>query len=365
MRVFLLQTAAVVGSIALFATWLGLAVQGGGSPPVILSAALLLTVGPWVALRLADADTERAATLQVIWAVAVFAVLPALFPGRRADALADGLAILSFETAPDSLHDAIVTNLDDPLPPDAASAVPLAREVIEAIPPPGPALGSHEIELPYEGEGRRLSVPVVFEHDGVELELYMMLDTGATYTTLPPAVLARLRASPGPDSPSLTLHTANGDRNAQVALLDRVWLGDQAIDGVAITECVDCASGEVEGLLGLNVASGFNVTIDADRRVVVFSGRKAHDRVSDMRPFVDLEAGFLRSPGGRVSLTVDLDNRAARAIEAAVVRVTCDDKEWDVDLGPVAPISLESFHRRLPRHARCESYRVSLHGGAW
>ena len=45
---------------------------------------------------------------------------------------------------------------------------------------------------------------MVFEHEDRSLEVYMMLDTGATYTTLPTSVLARLGALPSADDPVLT-----------------------------------------------------------------------------------------------------------------------------------------------------------------
>ena len=77
-----------------------------------------------------------------------------------------------------------------------------------------------------------------------------MLDTGATYTTLPSGVLLRLGRMPPTEAPRLTLNTANGERSAQVVLVDRVWLGDLHLDGVAVTSCEDCASSDNAGLLG-------------------------------------------------------------------------------------------------------------------
>ena len=67
----------------------------------------------------------------------------------------------------------------------------VAEAVVVERPPPKP-LQQDEIALPVEGEGRRLSIPVVFEHGERTVEVWMLLDTGATYTTLPMEVLDQL-----------------------------------------------------------------------------------------------------------------------------------------------------------------------------
>jgi hypothetical protein len=150
-----------------------------------------------------------------------------------------------------------------------------------------------------------------------------------------------------------------------VVLLDHVWLGDLAIGGVAVTTCEDCASEENAGLLGLNVAGGYNVTIDADRREVIFSARQNFNRRLDVRPFSDLEASFMRYPGGRVELSLDFENHTSRDILGASAKISCDESEWIVDIGEVEPMGLTEVARRLPRHERCESYQVSLDAAWW
>lgn len=359
---------AAVGSAVVFAAWLGLALSRQADALPATAVAATLTLGPLTAAYVAAPSTRvrHAGAVQLVWALASFVGLPVLFPGERAEAVAGGLALLSFAVGleDDGLAQAVADQLPDE-PEVAMARPPVAEATLAEAAPTALALDAHEIALPYEGEGRRLSVPVVFQHGGREVETYMMLDTGATYTTLPRSVLRALGAVPGPDAPELTLHTANGDRTAQVALLDAVWLGDQAVGGVAVTQCEDCADEDSAGLLGLNVAGGFNVTIDADRREVVFSSRGSFDRKLDVRPFVDLQGRFSRYPGGRVDVTLDLASRAPRPIGDAAALVRCGDASWRIGLGPVDVAGLTTIQRRLPRHEPCTRYEIVLDAAWW
>lgn len=247
----------------------------------------------------------------------------------------------------------------EPPPPDDLT---LALSEAPAEPSSAPA---DALILPYEGEGRRLTIPVAFEHNGRLVETFMMLDTGATYTTLSDEVLTLLGAHPSRDAPRLTLTTANGIRESAVTLIDRVWLGDLAVPGVAITPCEDCAGRDADGLLGLNVAGGFNVTIDADRREVVLQPRARTDRHLDVRPFVDLEGSFSRYPNGRVEVALGLTNRAPYDIDRVVTRIRCDEEVWHVVSGPVDAGAEERLTRRLPSHPPCAQYQISMEGADW
>ncbi|MCB9665859.1 MAG: clan AA aspartic protease [Alphaproteobacteria bacterium] len=357
----------LAAGVMAWAAVLGLGVTRRGEPVVVALTATVLVFGPALAVGAAAAWEKRLSKMggmMLAWSAFVFLLLPVYFPGERRDAVATGLAILLGSHEDDGMARSVADVLPDE-PEIAVAQVPQARPVEVAPLPPAQPLDDHAIALPYEGEGRRLSVPVVFEHDGRTLETFMMLDTGATYTTLPSEVLARLGIFPSDRDPELTLNTANGPRTARVVLLDTVWLGDLYLDGVAITTCEDCASDDNAGLLGLNVTGGYNMTIDADRREVVFTARRSFNRRLDVRPFADLQARFQRYPGGRVEVEVDLDNRSARPVHQAAARVTCGEAEWMVDLGAIAPRQLTQVRRRLPRHDRCPSYQIALEEAVW
>lgn len=362
----LLLLAAVMPGILAYAAAIGLGLHRHGSPLAVSASATLLVFLPPLAVSMAVSKhrlaTFAGATLG--WALLGLLIMPVYFPGERREAVNSGLALFLGTAGKSHYAESISSNL----PEEVVMAEPeleVAEEAPALVLPPARDILAHEIVLPYEGEGRNLSIPVVFQHGDTELELSMMLDTGATYTTLSTEVLERLGITLKSTDPVLTLHTANGERQANVVLVDKVWLGDLALEGVAIATCDACSSTATAGLLGLNVASGFNTTIDADRREVVFSRRVSFDRKLDIKPFLELEASFARYPGGRVEVTVDLSNEGDKDVLTAAAKVRCGERTWVVELGSVAAHDQLTSKRKLPRHDACESYRIELEQATW
>lgn len=353
---------AVPPALVAYAALLGLGVHRQGAPWAVSLAATVLLFGP--ALLAGTAARGRRGSVfgvvLLLWALAVLAGLPVYFPGERREAVATGLALVGWD---DGARRMAARLPDEPVVsrPELAEAA----AVVEVAPPPAQAIAEHEIALPYEGSGRRLAVPIVFEHGERVIETWMTFDTGATYTTLPLDVLQELGLAPGPDAPSITVQTAGGEREARVVLLDRIWLGNLSIDHVAIATCEACASSETAGLLGLNVTGGYNLFIDGDRREVVFTTRTEHDQRLDIHPFVDLSASFTRFPGGRVEVAVDLVNHAPRPLAEAAAGIVCDGDTWTVPLPPAEPGEHVAAKRRLPSHPGCDGYAVTLDAASW
>jgi hypothetical protein len=359
----LFGTLAAIGaallSIAPFAALVGLGAHRHAPPWVVSGAAVALVYGP---VLLAGALRGRhgsgaVAAASVAWSSTLLLVLPVYFPGERDAGLRTGFGLLGLPSP------------DGWLPEEPILARPEVAAAEIASPPAAPPadreLRSDQIALPYEGEGRRLSVPVVFDHGGASLEVEMMFDTGATYTTLGTPDLERLGRRPTDADPKIELHTANGVRSTRLVLLDRVWLGDLPVDGVAIAVCDDCGGGDTAGLLGLNVSGGFNVSIDADRREVVFGTRASFDRALDVKPFVDLDAAFTQYPGGRVEVVVTLANHAPRTVRELVATVRCPAGTWTVAVPPVPPGEATAERRKLPEHAPCEQYEIGVGSASW
>jgi len=363
---WLILVVASVPVLLTYASMLGLGIHRHASPWAISAAATLIVFGPPMAVSAASPKNrlERLAVSLLVWPLALWLSLPVYFPGERNAAVGTGIALVGGGRHLDGMAQTIAEGLpEEPMlaRPEVPEAAAMAQEV---LPPPGP-LDADQIALPYEGEGRRLSVPVVFEHGNVTREVYMMLDTGATYTTLSEEVLASLGVIVGAEDPTIRLHTANGEREASVVLLDRIWLGDLAIDGLAIATCDQCASSDSVGLLGLNVASGFNFTIDADRREVIFTARTSHDRKLDIKPFSDLDATFTRYPGGRIEVEASLRNDSDRPIAASQASIHCGAYSWTLDLLLIPPGETGYARRRLPEHKGCESYEIALEKALW
>lgn len=351
--------------------WVGLGVHRRANPVALAAAAMLFVYGPLLLSVLPDGTYKplprrviRGSILLMAWSAASFLSLPIWFPAERNDAVATALGVfgLSSSAAPRAIADG--------LPGEPELSVPQLAEaeavVQQELPPSQRVIGENQIALPYEGEGRRMSVPVIFgASKGRELEVDMMLDTGATYTTLSTELLAKIGIRPKKSDPVIKLHTANGEREATLVLVDHIWLGDLEIEGIAIAVCDDCASADSAGLLGLNVVGGFNVSIDADRKEVVFSRRASFDRKLDIKPFIDLDATFTRFPGGRVEVVVNTANNGPRAVRKLETQIRCREEHWSVSTGAVQAGEQASTHRKLPDHEPCDEYEISLLSAQW
>lgn len=353
-------------SLLPFFTLLGLGVHRHVPPLLISSSATLLTFLPPVGIALAR-PKHRGLWLGgglTVWALLLIAVLPLYFPGERRQAVATGLAVAGLGTS-DQLSNQIARSL--PEEPEVASPEVAEAGALVVEPPPvvNTVLSDDQMVLSYEGEGRRMTVPVVFTNLGREVEADMMFDTGATYTTLPLAVLRDLGIEPGPRDPTIRLHTANGERDAQLVLVDEVWIGDLRVAGIAIATCDDCASSDTAGLLGLNVAGGFNLAIDADRHEVAFTRRQSFDRKLDVKPFNELTATFTRFPGGRVEAQVSLEALSRRDVRHATAAIACGEERWKVELEDVRSGEVRTLRRRLPGHEPCDAYEISLFDADW
>ncbi len=362
----LLAALAVVPTLLAWTALIGLGLHRHAPGWAVAATATLLVYLPAV-VAVAVAERHQTAIFFGVlgaWSTGLVLALPVYFPGERQDAVRTGLASM-LRGEPGARMAREVADRLPSEPEIAEPEPPLAQARVEVALPPPPPLERTQIALPYEGDGRRLAIPVVFTHEGREREVWMLLDTGATFTTLPLYILRDLGLTPGPADPEVTLHTANGVREARLVLVDEVWLGDQAVSGVAIATCEECASQDTVGLLGLNVSGGFNLLIDADRHEAVFSARVAHDRRIDVGPFVELEASFTRFPGGRVEVVASLRNDGPYAVARAEAAIACGEGSWTVPFADVAPGATQEVRQRLPEHAACAGYRLSLAQAAW
>jgi len=349
-----------------FLSLIGLGVHRGGAGWAVSGSATLLVFGPALiagAVALPDRRSSVIAGVLAAWAGLLFQlVLPSYFPGERAAGFRSGVALLGLGSDLGELPGDLARQLPD----EPSIARPAAEEAepvrVDTLPPPS---DEEALAIPYEGDGRRMAVPVVFREGDTEVELVMMFDTGATYTTLSQRDLDALGIVVGADAPTIELHTANGVRTAQLVMVDEVWLGNLSVRNVAIATCESCASGETAGLLGLNVSGGFNLQIDADRREVRFRPRDRFDRQIDVKLFTEIGATYERLPGDRVEVVVTVDNLADTSVERVVAQVSCAEGSWTVPVGPVPAGESASQRRALPPHGRCRGYQVSVAEAAW
>ncbi|MCK6506153.1 retroviral-like aspartic protease family protein [Myxococcota bacterium] len=355
---------------------LGAGVLHQGPPLFVSAAAGLLILLP--AMGVAQLFRRRALGLALgllLWPTAVVVGFPLYFPDQRADALASGATVLlmplGMRVDPEQAR-----TVDALLPgPQPVRPVAPRAQVLEAEPlppslaqaaPAGPAVAERDqVVLPYEGKGRSLAVQVGLEGPRDHADAWMLFDTGATLTTLDRASLDALGVPVLPDAPEVTVRTAGGERQARLALLDRVWIGGMEVQGVTVSVCDECADAETVGLLGLNVSGLFKVTVDSAREELVLEPRDGHlNRAVDVAPWLGLQATATRWEDGRIEVEVRGHNTSARTISQATVGIHCEDA-WVAELRDLAPGQKASTVVALPVGVACTDFTIALERASW
>ncbi len=377
---------------AALAAMVGLGVVREGQPWVISAASVGVALLPVAGLAgLLRFRPEALALALWTWPLALLLGLPLYFPGERAGALSTGymwLGALGGERGA-AAGAAVGAQVAALLGSERLSGSPPARSITpESVDAPGPVdvpevgpvaapsgpesigasgLSGDEVVLPYEGEGRSLRIPVGFERgDGEAEELWMLFDTGATFTTLDRASLRRLGVQVPRDAPEVTLQTAGGSRAARLVLLDRIWLGGFPVDGVTVAVCEPCASEGVAGLLGLNVSGQLQVTLDHDRGEMVLKPRSSGaDRHLDIDQWLAVDTQLTAWSDGRMELTVTAANASERTIDEARVAIECPEDRFAVALSHIPGRGGATEEVSLPRGTSCPEYRVSLDYARW
>jgi len=379
------QLASALAVVALVPVCLALSLMLGAGvlrqgPPLLVSvAAGLLVLLP--ALGVAAIFRRRMlgfALGLVLWPTVVVIGFPLYFPGERADALASGATVLlmplGMRLDADHAHtvDALL-----PAPEPVRPVAPRAQALdADPVPPrsaePGSAGGqgamadTDMVVLPYDGQGRTLAVQVGLEGPGGrQADTWMLFDTGATLTTLNQASLDALGVEVPANSPEVTVRTAGGDRQARLALVDRVWVGGMPVDGVTVSVCDACADAETSGLLGLNVSGLFRVTVDAARQELILEPRDGTpNRAVDIAPWLTIDATATRWEDGRVEVEVRARNASPRVVSMAQVGIRCQDS-WAAELRNLPPGGTASTVVSLPVGVSCDGYTISLERARW
>lgn len=308
-----------------------------------------------------------------LWSLAVLIGLPSWIPGERSAGLSEGLAflVLPLGEAASTRAGTVGRTLGEVLGPDPSG--PPATAVVQPTPrdPQNPATRARteaggKIVLPYEGDAGSLKVQVTFDGPHFSEELEVLFDTGATFTTLDRGVLKALGVIVPDDAPMANFQTANGKVSSPMVLLERVWLGDTAIEGVTVAVCDDCSQEGTAGLLGLNVTQQFRMSVDHETREVVLEDvAGVADRHLDLTHWIGLEGRATRWPTGRVVIDMTATNKSRRTVHEAVIEVECPERSFAVTVSDLAPGGTEETSFELPRGASCDSYSLVLRSGRW
>lgn len=175
-----------------------------------------------------------------------------------------------------------------------------------------------QVQVRFERRGSAVVIPVVLHGPSGDLSVKMLLDTGATLTTLNEATLRRLGLFVSTSDPTIETHTANGTVRRAITVIDGVTLGVARLaGGKTVAVCDPCARGDVVGLLGLNVLQQFKVTLDDEAGVLLLrphrSGNPKGD-LADIQPFIQFTGATGTWSGPMLTVTATLHNSSPRAL---------------------------------------------------
>ena len=222
------------------------------------------------------------------------------------------------------------------------------------------------ITLTYDGDDRSLRIGVEIDGPDISEFFTVILDTGATYSTLSTEALEEIGVSISPDAPWVELQTAGGLIEAPLVLVDAVWLGDFPVEWVTVAICEECSHPPVTGLLGLNVLQRFRVSIDHEAKKIELSPRKVDsNRRVDIGHWLEIDGRITQSSDGRVDLELRGQNRARQAIRAAVININCSGNGFAVELGDIPAGGEAQTQVDLPHGTDCRDRELSLSRATW
>ncbi len=108
--------------------------------------------------------------------------------------------------------------------------------------------------------GSSIIVPVVLNGS---LKTHMVMDTGATFTTVTPRIAKKLSLRLDRYAPSVPLMTANGYITAPLSRLKSLKVGNAEVQSLVVAVLKFSSNPQIGGLLGLNFLNQFDTSIDS------------------------------------------------------------------------------------------------------
>ncbi len=181
------------------------------------------------------------------------------------------------------------------------------------------------VSVEFDPNGTGITIPATLRGPSGEKTVEYLFDTGATFTTITPALAEELGVDVRPDAPTQAFNTAKGPAKTPMVYLDALTLGDVTIRGVLVAVCEECSSTRTAGLLGLNVTRNFVVEMDYQRQNMHLDPRHFKDsgnRAFDIRHILELRlVGTPEVFQGYISWTLEVENLSHRDVYDVVPRV--------------------------------------------
>jgi len=144
------------------------------------------------------------------------------------------------------------------------SRVPLDQALVKAkstIPTSGKiTAGSEDSIIPLERQGGVWIARVEFND---LYQAHLIVDTGATFTTISEDLAFDAGIKTDPHNPQITLHTAGGKVQAKMGIAPRIRVGHAGRDDVRVViHTIPNLPEGIDGLLGLSFFDRFMVRLD-------------------------------------------------------------------------------------------------------
>jgi clan AA aspartic protease (TIGR02281 family) len=183
------------------------------------------------------------------------------------------------------------------------------------------------ILIPFERRGTLMWVnAVVNDHQPVPF----LIDTGASGVSLPSSVVDELGIRIRPDTPRVTVSTANGFVRVPVVEIDSIQLGNARVEGLYATVNPSMSV----GLLGGTFFNNYKYSVDIAAGVITLvpnegvRGGAAADQWRER--FHDLRASIERLEGYLASRTITRPNRR-RELEANLTALKQDLRALEIE----------------------------------
>lgn len=231
---------------------------------------------------------------------------------------------------------------------------------------------SNDNSVPFVFEQGSILVPTELSTNSASISVRMILDTGASFTTISPEDAARLGISPGPRSPSLHVQTASGEADYPLVVLSSLEIGKVRVGPIVVAVCGPCAAGRASGLLGLNFTRHFQMVVDnAAGRIRLHHKMSRIDQRDELEPFLEVGELSGREEGDIMHVTGRVANLSSVPMVHLAFDVTLQDSAGRalnrrrILLERIDPGAFASLSTVMATHPNVNSFHMELVSGEW
>jgi len=226
--------------------------------------------------------------------------------------------------------------------------------------------------VPFSFEQGSIVVNAELEAGERRLPVRMVLDTGASFTTISPKTAAALGVTPGPRSPQLQVQTAGGEASYPLVVLTGLSLGESRVGPLVAAVCEPCAVGDKVGLLGLNFTAHFQMVIDNKTgRVRMRPVEDWVDRRAEVEPFLEVHGLSGGEQGDLMRITAQVTNLAPAGVKNLAFELTLTDASdralnvQRVTVDQIAAGATQALTVDIAAQPECTSFRLELKQAFW